>query len=210
MAKRGALIKLLLLVLVLPVRVEAPSISDMAIKDVFNSVGSGIKKAKGSLSEILGPVKYTAPVAPVPAQYHLKDRGVSVTDADIEAIRPVVYGEVSNRTPDKQALESHVIINTALNRVKEYNARGQKKSLSDVIAMPNQYQAYGGKQYQEYGNPSDPVALAKKKQIDLILDQIAEQIRSGQYEDNTGGAYFYVHNPDQTISYDNKRPLFAK
>lgn len=182
----------------------------MPIKDLLGPLSGGGKKAKTSLTEIFGPTKYVAPVASAPVQYELKDRGVSVSDEDLKAVRPLIYGEVSNRTPDKQALEANVILNTALNRVKEYGARGQKKTLRDVIAMPNQYQAYGGKQYKEYHAPSDPVALAKKKQVDAIIDEISKQIQAGKYVDNTEGAYYYVHNPDSTITYDNKRPLFAK
>ncbi len=200
----------MLLAIVLPGNLTNP---DMPIKDIFNSVGGVAGKVKGSLSDVLGSTKYTAvaPVAPAPVQYQLKDRGVSVSDADLNAIRPLIYGEISNRTPDKQALETHVILNTALNRVKEYNARGQKKSLSDVIAMPNQYQAYGGQQYKNYSAPPDAVALAKKRQVDAIIDEISKQIQSGQYADNTQGAYFYVHDPKTgKITYDNNRPLFLK
>lgn len=181
----------------------------MALKDIFGSVAKTAGKIKGSLSQQFGPVNYVS-AKEVP-QYHLADRGVSVTDDDIQNLRPLIYGEVSNRTPDKQALEANVIVNTALNRVKEYGGKGQKKTLSDVIAMPNQYQAYKGKQYNEYLNPSDPVALAKKKQIDAILDSIHEQIKTGKYDDNTAGAYYYVHDPKTgVITYDNQRPLFAK
>ncbi len=186
---------------------------DMGIKEIFNSVESGAKKVSGSLSGILGPVKYSAAASavPVPPQYQIKDRGVSVTDNDLNAMRPLIYGEISNRTPDKQAMETHVILNTALNRVREYNSRGQKKTLSDVIAMPNQYQAYGGSQYKQYSAPSDPIALAKKKQVDAIIDGIAKQIQSGQYPDTTEGSYYYVHEPKTgRIIYDNKRPFFAK
>ncbi len=157
------------------------------------------------------PAAATAPVTPiVPSQYSLKDRGVNISDADINAFRPILYGEVSNRTPDKQALEANVILNTALNRVKEYNMKGKKVSLSDVFAMPNQYQAYGGKQYKEYSNPSNVVSAAKKKQIDSIADDIFNQIKQGKYSDNTQGSYYYVHNPDGSINFDSKRPLFAK
>lgn len=184
----------------------------MPIKDIFNSASGVAGKVKGTLSDVLGPTRYTAAqAAPVPVQYELKDRGVKVSDADLAAIRPLLYGEISNRTPDKQALESHVILNTALNRVREYNARGQNKTLSDVLAMPNQYQAYGGNQYKQYSAPPDAVALAKKKQVDMIVDQIAKQIQSGQYPDNTQGAYFYTHDPRTgKITYDNQRPLFQK
>ena len=155
--------------------------------------------------------KVEAQAIPKPVQYNLKDRGVAISDADINAFRPLLYGEVSNRTPDKQALEANVIFNTALNRVKAYNERGQKKTLADVLAMPNQYQAYGGPQYQAYHNPPDVVAAAKKKQVDDIINAIHEQVKVGQYADSTEGAYYYVHDPKTgKITYDNMKPLFKK
>lgn len=187
----------------------------MAIKDIYNSIGKTVKKTTKSISDFLpkNEISYTAapqPVAPAPSVYSLKNRGVNITDDDFNSVRPLIYGEVSNRTPDKQELESNVILNTALNRMREYSARGQNKTLSDVISMPNQYQAYGGKQYQAYSNATDTPSLSKKKQIDMILDRIKTQIQSGEYPDNTQGSYFYIHNDDGTITYDNKRPLFAK
>ena len=177
------------------------------LKNIFNSIGNALGSLNKPLSNY-GP-QVTAPIQALPKKYSLKDRGVEISDADLQAVRPLIYGEVSNRTPDKQALEANVIMNTALNRVREYNARGQKKTLADVVAMPNQYQAYGGPQYQMYHNPTDPVALAKKKQVDAIMDMIAEQIKAGQYADNTEGAYYYVHEPGGKIRYDSKRKLFA-
>jgi hypothetical protein len=124
-------------------------------------------------------------------------------------MRPLLYGEMSNRSPDKQALEANVIMNTALNRVKEYAAHGQTKTLSQVIAMPNQYQAYGGTQYNQYANPTDAPSIAKKKQVDAIVDTLHGQIRSGVYPDTTNGAYYYSHDPTGKIAYDDKKKLFA-
>ncbi len=205
MVKKEVLSKFLLLAIMLPVNPISPN---MGIQDLFRPTVN-TAKPNGSLSQVLGPVAPT-PVQP-PAQYNLKDRGVSVSDADLNAIRPLIYGEISNRAPDKQALETNVILNTALNRVKEYNARGQNKTLADVIAMPKQYQAYGGNQYQQYSAPPDAVAMAKKKQVDTIMDGISKQIQSGKYPDNTQGAFYYVHDPKTgKITYDNTRPLFAK
>ena len=177
----------------------------MGIKDFFT------KKVSYSNQPVSQSLSSLVPGANAQTKYNLSNRGVQVSDADIQAFRPLLYGEVSNRTPDKQALEANVIFNTALNRVKAYNERGQKKTLSDVLAMPKQYQAYGGAQYNAYSNPPDAVALAKKKKIDDIVNKIHDQIKYGQYEDNTQGAYYYVHDPKTSkITYDNMRPLFAK
>jgi len=170
----------------------------------------------GPLSGMFQPKPYVAEAMKQPAavamaapgRYNLKDRGVDITDDDLKAMRPLIYGEISNRNRAKKELEANVILNTTLNRARAYKERGMNKSLAEIVAMPNQYQAYGGKQYQAYHNPPDPVALAKKQEVDAILDAISEQIRSGNYQDNTQGAYYYIHNPDESITYDNKRKLF--
>ncbi len=185
----------------------------MGILDFLSSKTTYVKQPEKAISSFLpkANAQTVKPQVPVPGQYNLKNRGVAISDSDIEAFKPLLYGEVSNRAPDKQALEANVILNTALNRVKAYGERGQKKTLSDVLAMPNQYQAYGGPQYKMYANPTDPVALAKKKQIDDIVNGIHAQVKAGQYDDNTEGAYYYVHDPKTgAITYDNIRPLFAK
>ena len=157
------------------------------------------------------PTEQVAAMSPKISSYSLPDRGVSITDDDIKSLRPLIYGEVSNRGTDKKKLETNVILNTAINRMKEYDTKKKRThTLSEVLAMPNQYQAYGGSQYQQYSNPPDPVAAAKRKEVDAIVDEIVEQLRRGQYPDNTEGAYYYIHEPDGRITYDNRRPLFAK
>jgi hypothetical protein len=181
----------------------------MNIKEFFDRPENKMKTTTPAISsyyqEKMSPVIST----PAPVQYHIKDRNVKITDKDLDAMRPLIYGEISNRTPDKQALEANVIFNTALNRQKEYARKGQNKTLSDVIAMPNQYQAYGGPQYQEYHNPTNPVSLMKKNQVDAIVDNIREKIKKGEYIDNTEGAYYYIHEKDGKIKYDNLKKLFA-
>lgn len=204
MGRKEALSKLLLFLLVLLASLMINN--NMGIRDFFTRKIRYSDTVDKPISSFLPQVK-----AQIPVQYDLKDRGVQISDDDINAFRPLLYGEVSNRTPDKQALEANVIFNTALNRVKAYNEKGQKKTLSDVFSMPNQYQAYGGKQYQLYANPPDVVAAQKKKQVDSIIDSIHQQIKNGQYIDNTQGAYYYVHDPKTgKITYDNKTPLFSK
>ncbi len=179
----------------------------MAISDFLNPIKT-VQKLSGKISDYFGPTVYKAetmpatPVlAPTQTMYSLPNRGgIQLSDSDIDAMRPLIYGEISNRARDKQELESHVIFNTVLNRMKEYATHGQKRTLSDVVAMPNQYQAYGGEQYRAYSNPPDVIAKKKKQQVDEIVDMIREQIRNGEYIDNTGGAFYYIHNPDQTIT----------
>jgi hypothetical protein len=180
----------------------------MPLSDFFNKQKEAqtMRTTTPALSSLYTP---PAPVAkPLPAVYNLPNRQAKVTDTDIEAFRPLLYGEVSNREYPKKQLEADVIFNTVLNRQKEYAKRGQNKSVAEILAMPNQYQAYGGKQYQEYASSTNSLSAAKKKEVDAIVDAIKERIKKGDYQDNTQGAYFYIHNPDQTITYDNKRKLF--
>lgn len=181
----------------------------MPLSDFFNKQQQPQTMRTTTPSTISSLYTPPAPVAkPIPATYHLPDRGVKITDTDIESFRPLLYGEVSNRNYQKKQLEADVIFNTVLNRQKEYAKRGQVKSVADILAMPNQYQAYGGPQYKEYASTTNPISAAKKKEVDAIVDSIKERIKKGDYQDNTQGAYFYIHNPDQTITYDNKKKLF--
>ena len=177
----------------------------MNLRDAYNWTKQNVVNPALGISEYYGVPKASASTG----KYQLKDRGVQITDEDIQAIRPLLYGELSNRTPEKQMLEANVILNTALNRMKAYESKGIKKSLAEVVAMPNQYQAYGSPQYKQYANPKDAPSLAKKKQVDAIVDTLHGKIRSGVYPDTTNGAYYYIHNPDRTITYDDKKPLFA-
>jgi len=175
----------------------------MNLKDIFNSIGGAVGVLPKPISNYMPPVQ-------APIQYELKDRGVKLTEEDLKAIRPIIYGEVSNRDISKKQLEANVIMNTILNRMKEYATKGRPKSLSEVVSMPNQYQAYGGNQYNLYHNPADFLGAEKKKQVDSVMDTIDNQIRNGQYPDTTEGAFYYNHEPKTgKIYYDNKKKLFA-
>lgn len=180
----------------------------MPISDLYNSqFNNQVKTSTPAISSLYTPAPQV-PVAPV--SYHLPNRGATLTDADIEAFRPLLYGEVSNRNYDKKRLEGDVIFNTALNRQKEYARYGQNKTIAEILAMPNQYQAYGGPQYKEYASSTNPISAAKKKEVDAIVDEIKKKVQGGDFKDNTQGAYYYIHNPDTSITYDNAKPLFAK
>jgi len=199
----------------------------MGISSIYNSIKGGINKAGNSLSSMFESKPTTiyrrpeqgnlqASVqeamsqpqqAPV-QQLKIPNRDFQVTDDDIQKMRPLIYGEVSNRDYGKKQMEADVIFNTALNRQLEYRKYNQDRSISDIVAMPNQYQAYGGDQYQTYYNPKNPVDVAKKKEVDAIVDAIAEKIRKGEYVDNTEGAFYYIHEDDGKIKYDNIKKLF--
>lgn len=122
---------------------------------------------------------------------------------------PVVFGELSNRPMEKKELEARVIFTTAVNRQREYGAKGMKKSLNDVLSMENQYQAYGGPQYQVYkkGVTNAP-DIKKKKEVDAIVDKILAEIKAGTFKPLSDKAYYYAHGADGSIEYDDTRPLF--
>lgn len=141
-------------------------------------------------------------------KYVLPGRGATITDEDFEAFKPLLYGEVSNRDYKKKQMEAEVIFNTVLNRQPEYAKYKQNKTISEILAMPNQYQAYGGKQYAEYANPTLPMSITKKKEVDMIVEDIKRRVKSGEFKDTTEGAYYYIHNPDYSITYDNMKKLF--
>jgi len=136
-------------------------------------------------------------------------RGVTVSPDDVRALLPIVYGEISNRSPKKQELEARVILNTALNRVKEYAKHGVKKTLKEVLEQPNQYQAFGGKQYKHY-NATTTDSDAKHATVDQIVNKLVQEMQSGNFADNTNGAYYYVHKGNGSIEYDNKKPLISQ
>lgn len=123
-------------------------------------------------------------------------------EKDLDELAAVLYGEISNRKPDKQELESRIITGIALNR-----AKAKKKPLLDILQEDNQFQAYGAKQYKlfkEGKGDAKKVALVKK---------IIDEIRSGDlsHEDYKAfDAYYYEHKKDGSIKVDDKRPLFAK
>lgn len=134
-----------------------------------------------------------------------KARDVDFNDEEIEELRNILYGEISNRPKDKQALEARVIINTALNRIKENRDLGMSfDTMMKVLHQDNQYQALGGKQYE----------LAKRGEADpdkmAVIDEVIEELKQGKIKENTNGAFYYIHNPDGSITYDDNRPLYSK
>lgn len=122
-------------------------------------------------------------------------RGYTLNDDDFEEARKILFSEISNRSPDKQIMESKVILNTALNRMKQYGERGRKLSLAEVLREPNQYQGYNSKQYHRANEKLDPVSQNKMDTIQQVL----QEIRTKGLEDTTSDAVYYVHAPDGSI-----------
>lgn len=192
-------------------QLSLPKVNQLNGFSVINALG----KAAGAIGQgiaNLGASVIRAEAKPptAPASQGLNVRGLSVNPADItNEFAPVLFGEVSNRTADKKELEARVILNTALNRMEAYAKRGTPKTLAEVLSMENQYQAYGGEQYNLYkAGTSTTLDTAKKQEVDQIIQKLIQEGKAGAFADNTEGSYYYVHNPDGSIKYDNKRPLF--
>jgi hypothetical protein len=110
---------------------------------------------------------------------------------DEKVVLGTLFGEVSNRTPDKQQLEAQTILNTARNRAKR---RGT--TLVDEIKRPNQYQAYESNEYKRFveGKTED----TDKQKIEAI-SKIWEDLKRNELKDNIDGYEYYVHLPDGSI-----------
>jgi hypothetical protein len=184
------------------------------ISDIYNKTKQSVSNVGSSIYNALsGPTFSFDTVNSTPSSpkktesYNI--RGVDITEDDINNYRPLFYGEVSGRNPDKKRLENQVILNTAINRAYEYSKKyGRPVSISEVLSMPNQYQAYGSDQYNNYSSPRDYLSELKKKETDNIINETIEQLKSGKFKDITNGAFYYVHNPDGSITYDNTKKLF--
>lgn len=152
-------------------------------------------------------LSYTRQENPLlPQTYHIPDRGVNITDSDLQEARKILFAEISNRSPERQVFETKIILNTAINRMKQYKERGINKTLTQVLQEPNQYQGYGSKQYNiATTSKFDPLSKKKMQTIDTALDEI----KTTGLPDNTNGSVFYVHNKDGSITLRNG-PLFAE
>jgi len=176
----------------------------LILKKVLDGKGGPFDGLSKTVGKIFGGNTITAKVKE-PTTYDL--RGVKVSDEDFEAAAPILYAEVSNRQPDKQNLEIHNIINTAINRSLS-GGPDKGKSLKDVLQRKAQYQGYApegttsssGKiipsQYQKAvkGN----LQGSEEAKMKIIRDTLNE-IKTKGLNDTTKGAIFYVHASDGTI-----------
>lgn len=201
---------------------EKPSFSEGAVPKTVNpkgfadnraligaaAAGAGAVTALNA-SKAFAPTETAQSTPQTSPQIKVQDRGVTILPKDLEVALPTFFGEVSNRNSSKKELELRVIFNTAINRMKEYAAHGQPKTLAEVLSMPNQYQAYNSKQYNQYLNSaSDTPTAQKKEEVNAIIKKFLKEIKDGTFKDNTDGATFYKYLPDGRIIYDNTRKLF--
>ena len=136
-----------------------------------------------------------------PKSYPVKRKlGVGrLREKDIQELEAILYGEISNRAPDKQRLESRTIVGTVLNRMGEKGV-----PMLDILQEPNQYQAYQENEYNQYkkGNRNPRRAQVVKE----IINEIKKgDLSNPQYD--AYGAFYYKHNPDGSIRVDDNRPL---
>lgn len=185
----------------------------------YKETGDPIFKAKAKMSyqslsnfaknvpeyvELFGGGKVDAATKPDAPVYWIRDNKISHND--LEEAKAVLFGEISNRTPDKQQLEAQTILNTAFNRMEEYNARNHKGrsdwTLKEVLQMPNQYQAYGGKQYNKY--KSGQLEDLDKQKLKAI-EKVIGDVQNGSFINNIEDRVFYVHKPDGRIIADDRK-----
>jgi Cell Wall Hydrolase len=145
------------------------------------------------------PIAPQQPTQPVLGDViDVKDRGIKVDKKQIEStLKPMLYSEVASfldRPKDKVELEIRTVVNTVLNRMKDWGG-----SVEEIVKQPKQYQGVGSKKYEAFGTTTD---VTEKKQISLInevVDKIIAEIESGSFVDNVAGAVFYGHAKDGTI-----------
>lgn len=195
-------------------KLKTPEEKNAYIKDlrekkiITDKVFEQIKELKNkpvSKNNILDVFKPKIAYADEPKSYYIRNN--EITDADLSELRAILFGEISNRNKDKQKLEAQVILNTVFNRMDEYRRKGQNKTATRVVQMPEQYQAFTSNEYKRYKNgdlkPTD------KQKLEAI-DEILEKVKNKTFQNNIKNAYYYKHNKDDTIEVDFNRPLFAK
>lgn len=111
-------------------------------------------------------------------------------------LRNVLFSEVSNRNPDRQAFEARLITNTALNRIPQYAAKGERLTLSGVLTKKNQYQGYGSKEYNRIMNNATTTSDSQKL---AAIDGVINELRTGNLLDTAQGRVFYHHDPSGKI-----------
>jgi hypothetical protein len=187
--------------------------SPLGIMAGVTATGAGIAQGIKSLAqpEIGLNVPTEQPKTQKPQQVKYKDVPINVNQDDIEELKAVLFGEISNRSLDKKELEARVILSTVLNRIKEHkDYKKAIKSIKDIVTEKNQYQAYGSEQYKKYKTGLDTLGQKKKQEINALVEKLLDELKQGKFKDITNGALYYIHNDNGTITYDDKKPLFKK
>lgn len=175
-----------------PIFKEKSRTSYQSLSNFVNSVPEYV--------ELFGGGKVEAATKPDAGVYWIRDNQISHND--LEEAKAILFGEISNRSTDKQLLEAKTILNTAFNRMDEYRKKGKNYTLTEVLQMPNQYQAYKGKQYNKY--KSGQIEELDKRKIKAI-DEILNTVKNGEFQNNVGDSVFYVHKDDGRIIVDDRK-----
>ncbi len=154
--------------------------------------------------EPVQPIQPTQPLLPKTPSFKIRDNVLDIND--LEEAKAILFGEVSNRPLNKQILEAQTILNTALNRMEEYRRLGKPKTLTEVLQMRNQYQAFKGKEYNKFKEGKTNELDQRKLEA---IEKVTEELKSGMLENNIPGYFFYSHRPDGSIMAV-KKPLFKK
>lgn len=170
-------------------------------KDVAKKIGEIVKnpppepsKVRNFINALFG-VK-TASAMEVSNLPDVWIRNNQISQPDIEEATAILFGEISNRSSDKQMLEAQTILNTAFNRMDAYRERGMEKSLTEVLQMNNQYQAYKGKQYAKFKTGN--LDSLDQRKVDSIGKTIAK-LYDGSFQNNIDNYVFYKHLSDGRI-----------
>jgi hypothetical protein len=163
-------------------------------------------ESKSLLSKVyestIGPKTAEASVVPEQKSYWVRNN--EIKDTDLDEARSILFAEISNRTKDKQSLEAQTILNTAFNRMEQYNKDNYKGksdwTLLDVLREPQQYQGYQSGEYKRIRagdtNETDKQKLA-------AIDEMIAKVKDGTFKNNIPGYRFYVHKPDGRIVATN-------
>lgn len=156
------------------------------------------KEASKAEASGMGDIVYQAPGD---EKITIKDRGIKIDPSDIEAIKPVVFAELSNEgTPEEQKEEARQIINTILNRSKM-----SKENLFEIVHKPKQYQGSGNEQFNDLTTDGGETDYPTQKKLELI-DEVLAELTTGDFKDNTKNSAYYSHDlKTKKLILDNKR-----
>ena len=126
-------------------------------------------------------------------------RQIEIKPQELNTLTSVLFGEVSNREPEKMKMEAKAIINIALNRAKQWG-----KTLEEILSQPNQFQAYKGKEFQKA--TSSKLDYPSQKKMNLIKEVI-EELKLGKLKNTVDNSIYYIHTPDSRLFHSNKYPV---
>ncbi len=113
----------------------------------------------------------TSPAAPLKAKA-IKSK---YSSQDFEEIGGTSFGEASDFKNPQVEQEVRAMVSSILNRADVIG-----KSPREVVAIPNQFLAYGGNQYNKY-KARDASEFGSKEKM-MIIDRIIQEVKDGNFE----------------------------